>query len=254
MDDLHIETVEKGEQNPRIILIGWLGSQMKYLKKYSKLWNEMNCTTINVIDTRNFFRQFFVPGRRAEVSALILKQLAKEKSSQPVIFHVFSNGGANIYSKLIKEIYQYNSVFNYQPIHVAGVIFDSCPGRPRPFTGMKAALLSTPFVLRFLVYFIWLFVSIPMILLKKFGRSWYEEIYESDTRFPQQFIYSTGDELINYEDIDDLVVRRKKMNKVFVQKFGSQSPHVAHLRHDEEKYTETINRFFKLAIGRNPLT
>ena len=66
----------------------------------------------------------------------------KEKSSQPVIFHVFSNGGANIYSKLIKEIYQYNSVFNYQPIHVAGVVFDSCPGRPRPFTGMKAALVS----------------------------------------------------------------------------------------------------------------
>ena len=60
-----------------------------------------------------------------------------------MIFHVFSNGGANIYSKLIKEIYQYNSVFNYQPIHVAGVIFDSCPGRPRPFTGMKAALVST---------------------------------------------------------------------------------------------------------------
>ena len=115
--------------------------------------------------------------------------------------------------------------------------------------------------------------------MKKFGRSWYEEIYESDTRFPQQFIYSTGDQLINYEgtraqtrlpwdvlptnevwapnpflDIDDLVVRRKKMNKVFVQKFGSQSPHVAHLRHDEEKYTETINRFFKLAIGRNPVT
>ena len=56
---------------------GWLGSQMKYLNKYSKLWNEMNCTTINVIDTRNFFRQFFVPGRRAEVSAIILKQLAK---------------------------------------------------------------------------------------------------------------------------------------------------------------------------------
>ena len=66
----------------------------------------------------------------------------KEKSSQPVIFHVFSNGGANIYSKLIKEIYQYNSVFNYQPIHVAGVVFDSCPGRPRSFTGMKAALVS----------------------------------------------------------------------------------------------------------------
>ena len=107
-----------------------------------------------------------------------------------------------------------------------------------------------------------------MLLMRKFGKCWYDEIYESDTRFPQQFIYSTGDELINYEgwicpilnnlqqknlDVDHLVVRRKKMNKVFVQKFGSESPHVAHLRHDEEKYTETINRFFKLAIGRNPI-
>jgi molybdopterin biosynthesis enzyme len=92
-----------------------------------------------------------------------------------------------------------------------------------------------------------------MLLWRKIGKCWYEEIYESDTRFPQQFIYSTGDELINYEDVDHLVARRKKMNKVFVQKFGSQSPHVAHLRHDEEKYTETINRFFKLAIGRDPI-
>ena len=35
--------------------------------------------------------------------------------------------------------------------------------------------------------------------MKQFGRSWYEEIYEADTRFPQQFIYSTGDQLINHE-------------------------------------------------------
>jgi hypothetical protein len=62
---------------------------MKYLNKYSKLWNEMNCTTINVIDTRNFFRQFFVPGRRAEVSAIILKQLAKEIKSASDIPRIF---------------------------------------------------------------------------------------------------------------------------------------------------------------------
>ena len=41
-----------------------------------------------------------------------------------------------------------------------------------------------------------------MLLWKKIGKCWYEEIYESDTRFPQQFIYSTGDELINYEGLN----------------------------------------------------
>ena len=57
---------------------------------------------------------------------------------------------------------------------------------------------------------------------------------------------------VPFLDVDELVVRRKKMNKVFVQKFGSLSPHVAHLRHDEDKYIEVIKRFFKLAIGRKP--
>ena len=43
------------------------------------------------------------------------------------------------------------------------------------------------------------------MLLWEFGSkigicsTWYDEIGESDTRFPQQFIYSSGDELIKFE-------------------------------------------------------
>ena len=101
---------------------------MRYLNKYSDKWNELNCSTFNVIDTRNVFRQFWTFGRADEVAKIVLKELIKDKSdTRPIILHVFSNGGCLIYNKLVDEIYHYNAVFNYKPIHVAGAIFDSCP-------------------------------------------------------------------------------------------------------------------------------
>ena len=50
---------------------------MKYLNKYSKLWNEMNCSTINVIDTTNFVSQLYFDDRKAEVSEFMIKKLIK---------------------------------------------------------------------------------------------------------------------------------------------------------------------------------
>ena len=59
-----------------------------------------------------------------------MRELIKDKSDdRPLILHVFSNGGCTVYNKLVEQIYNYNAVFNYKPIHVAGVIFDSCPGK-----------------------------------------------------------------------------------------------------------------------------
>ena len=43
-----------------------------------------------------------------------------------------------------------------------------------------------------------LFLYIPTVL-KNFGKTFYDEIYESNTKFPQLFIYSTGDEIIDYK-------------------------------------------------------
>ena len=35
--------------------------------------------------------------------------------------------------------------------------------------------------------------------MTNFQKTWYDEIYESDTKFPQLFIYSTGDYIIDYK-------------------------------------------------------
>ena len=57
---------------------------------------------------------------------------------------------------------------------------------------------ATPFLLRFIVYILMLFLLIPTIL-KNLGKTFYDEIYESGAKFPQLFIYSTGDEIIDYK-------------------------------------------------------
>ena len=109
-NDVHIEVDNNGDRHVRIILLGqfkpfsiyvvlctisgWLGSKMQYLNKYSSKWADLSCSTINVIDTRNFFRQFWIPGRSDEVAETVMKELIKDKSDdKPVILHVFSNGG-----------------------------------------------------------------------------------------------------------------------------------------------------------------
>jgi len=128
-EGVHLEAHDKGNRHVRIVLLGWLGSEMKYVNKYSDAWAGLDCSTLNVIDTRSFFRQFWVPGRAAEVAQIIMRELIKDKSDdRPLLIHVFSNGGASVYTKLVEQIYNYNAVFNYKPLHVAGVIFDSCPG------------------------------------------------------------------------------------------------------------------------------
>ena len=59
---------------------------------------------------------------------------------------------------------------------------------------------ATPFLLRPFAWIMMLFLYIPTVL-KNFGKTFYDEIYESDTKFPQLFIYSTGDEIIDYKGL-----------------------------------------------------
>ena len=51
-------------------------------------------------------------------------------------------------------------------------------------------------------------------------------------------------------EIDDMVEQRRKMNEVIVQKFHSNSPHVAHLRHNEEKYIEVLKCFLSKVMAK----
>ena len=59
---------------------------MKYLDKYSKVWNEMNCSTTNVIDSKNFVSQLYFSDRKSEVSEFIVNQLTEGNFHQLLKF------------------------------------------------------------------------------------------------------------------------------------------------------------------------
>ena len=91
------------KRRPRavVVLLGWLGAQKRFLDKYATLWQERDCTTINVIVpvwitmsglcgysvTEDIMREIDKIGRAAEMTEAGWGRL-------PVILHVFSNGGA----------------------------------------------------------------------------------------------------------------------------------------------------------------
>ena len=52
-----------------------------------------------------------------------------------------------VYNKLVNQIYNYNAVFSHKPIHIAGAIFDSCPGEFSDFSSSKCLRKSPVFAL-----------------------------------------------------------------------------------------------------------
>ena len=77
--------------------------------------------------------------------------------------------------------------------------------------------LATPFLLRFLVYFLLIFLLIPTLWKTRFGKTFYDRIYESETKFPQLFIYSTGDDIVDFKGKDDIKI---------IQSFKAFHPHM----------------------------
>lgn len=112
-------------------------------------------------------------------------------------------------------------------------------GAPQPFSTMHARLMSDSIV--------------PGL---------------SDYSTPRLYIYSEGDEVVEYRDVEahihflqealDADRRRRSefrgligsSNHIMVEKFGLDSPHVMHVRTDPVRYWTAIEKVWKEAIKR----
>ena len=69
----------------------------------------------------------------------------------PILFHVFSNGGGVLYKSIIDVLH---SEPQFGKLCVAGTIFDSAPGRTDPTSGAKALIAAQPNMNIFFRYFL----------------------------------------------------------------------------------------------------
>lgn len=230
-----------------VILLGWSGSSHKNLGKYSQIYQKKGFSTIQVIqepvsifglkDTNNLMQN-------------VLKSMdlhfdfsnTKEKFS--IIFHVFSNGG---FVRFFKTMEYLEEKYTHWKPFIKGIFFDSCPGRLYPNSGaLAASAYSSNIIMRNLLY-IFFYIAFFLIGIA-FGNSKFFDLWTAkaltckvfDSNIFYAFIYSKTDELINYKDVNEFIVKLEKEKKNVKKLLLEKSPHVQHLLKNNDDYLKIL--------------
>ncbi|GFH51552.1 hypothetical protein CTEN210_08028 [Chaetoceros tenuissimus] len=258
----------EGDLPPKAIVImyGWLGSQMKHIEKYARLYVQRNCTVVygNAHSAAIMFRA------ESELTKVVLESVTEaakilrnlESQETPVIMHYFSNGGAFLAERFEQMVVNMNdeassklSDSSYADlIYVATrlkefgfEIADSAPAYLHTSSGLKAidTSVSNVFIRTIFRSIFGLSVFVKDTVLKPCNEettreTFWKNVVNSTLCKKQAFIYSATDVLTDHEKIDELIQERKSRGILITAKKLDESEHVLHLRNHPEIYNELI--------------
>ncbi|XP_055541929.1 transmembrane protein 53-B [Wyeomyia smithii] len=247
---------------PIVLLLGWAGCQDKYLMKYSKIYEDRGLITIRYTAPVN--NLFWKRKAMVQIGEKILKLIYDMNfDSHPLIFHVFSNGGAFLYQHIALANRR-----SKRPVRICGMIFDSAPG-DRRILGLFRAISAILGKERRCNALVSAFMAISIIFLWTFEDSFnylrnlvYSDGYEVQTNpshnlkyecneWPQLFLYSKTDRLIPYTDIEKFAVYRQKCGTDVRMVCFDRSEHVKHyIRHPQE-YIYSVCKFINDCLANH---
>nr|KAG5714105.1 hypothetical protein BaRGS_020433 [Batillaria attramentaria] len=229
----------------------------KHLAKYSPMYEKKGFITLQVMVPAKTL--FFQAHKVVDVARGLMGVLSKQGvADNPIILHIFSNGGTMVYSHLSTLLNSPDSGF-YQALSVRGVIFDSAPGKSRVLNAVKAFMgtIQTNWILRYILGFcllVYMFITRFLLTLLpcgvKAGKGFqlYDSICEDPTKCPQLFLYSKADRVIMAEDVEEVVTRRKEKGVDVKSLCWEDSPHVAHFRAHPEVYAKACLDFISSSL------
>lgn len=213
--------VYKETNVPIVMLLGWAGCQDRYLMKYSKIYEDRGLITVRYtapVETLFWKRTAMKP-----IGEKILKLIHDMNfDSHPLIFHIFSNGGAYLYQHISLAIRK-----NKNPIQIRGMIFDSAPGERRMLGLFRAVTaiygrekrkcncLAAVFI-TLTLSFMWFveetYTAFKSLFMKTEPSQTnpFNDLKNEPNQFPQLFMYSKGDVVIPYEDIENFAKYREQ--------------------------------------------
>ncbi|CAG5085403.1 Similar to TMEM53: Transmembrane protein 53 (Bos taurus) [Cotesia congregata] len=241
--------IYEDNKKPVIVLLGWAGCQDKYLAKYSAIYEERSFITLRCTAPVEylFLRHDKLPsiGRK-------LLNIIKERNldEHPIIFHIFSNGGAYLYQHVSLAMDQINN-----NIKVKGVIFDSAPGERRItslFKAISAIMGGNPvvnipfsFVITVFLSLLWICETISNSLgitnLPSASNPY--TLINEPNNWPQLFLYSNADTLIPAADVEKFANHRAKRGVEVKLVLFTDSPHVKHYAIYRDVYINTVCNF-----------
>ncbi|NXO85604.1 TM53B protein, partial [Sitta europaea] len=248
------------EGQPVVILLGWAGCQDKYLAKYSAVYSQKGCTVIRYTAPWRmiFFSETFGI-RSLQTLARQLLELLFDYSveNRPILFHVFSNGGAMLYRYIIELLHTQKSFKN---LRVAGTIFDSAPGRRNLRGGLRAlatVLVSMNVLLKYFLLFAFASTAVMLrILLYPLTRfiheSHFDALLKAPSRWPELYLYSQVDAIIEASEVQLMADARQQLGVPVKAVDFSDSAHVSHMRVYPTYYRSLCTTFLSDCVGGLP--
>ncbi|KAL3270878.1 hypothetical protein HHI36_021393 [Cryptolaemus montrouzieri] len=252
--DDHI-IVNSEETSPIVILFGWAGCKDQNLRHYSYIYEKQGLTTIRYICPFNTL--FFDINNMIRIGKEMVRPLEKETFlGSPIVFHIFSNGGAFQYEVFLKALEKHPLIKQ-----IKGVIFDSTPGRRTmvsTFLAIKADVnpgylqLPTSALLTLYCIMKGSLETINAKLLKKEYVQYkpFENLMDEEYKWPQHFIYSKADKLIPYQDVEEFIRYRESLGVDVSLTRYENSAHVQHYRNNKLSYVKSVVKFINKILKK----
>ncbi|CAL1374914.1 unnamed protein product [Linum trigynum] len=269
-----------------VVLLGWLGSKQRHLKKYAEWYTSMGFHAITFTFPMAEVLSYQVGGKAEQDVEMLVNHLVDWLDDEPgkknVVFHTFSNTGWLTYGVILEKFREQDPSLVER---IKACVVDSAPvAAPDPqvwASGFCAAFLKKNSVATkgHAISNVELRVgsakslnqppkpaltevALQVVLEKFFGvvlnlptvnkrLSDILSVLSSDQpRCPQLYIYSSADRVIPAGSVESFIEKQKKAgHEVRACNFVS-TPHVDHFRSDPKLYTGQLTHFIDDCVIR----
>ncbi|RGP73180.1 transmembrane 53-b [Fusarium longipes] len=245
--------------SPKLIVVAsWTNALDAHIAKYVDKHKQLY-PAAQILLVKSYNRTFLNPkvlARVVEPMVPVIRAAVPEPASSTtkpsILIHIFSNGGSSCISALYKEysISAQGDEDPYLPSHV--MIFDSAPGAQRASTTVAFFIVGFSKIQRLILSPLIYVLAFGWQLLRNLGITkdwlvyWGQTHNEADGKKEREirrtYIYSETDDLILHTDLEAQASQAVEMGfSVQMEKFDG-SKHVAHARHDEERYWGAVQK------------
>lgn len=243
---------------PRLIIISsWTDARdahiAKYIAKYQALYPAAQILLLR--STMDCIVRPSQIGPAMKVAASVVRAAFQEpvlsSSPPPLLVHAFSNGGSSSIANLYEQYAASAGPDEDKRLPPHVTIFDSCPGLfriPRAVAFVSVGLpffqqlIAAPFLYAFAVFWT---ASMALGFLPNSLGGWYKSHNEhigNTAEVRRVYIYSAADALTDHKDVETHATEAKtKGFSVALEKYEG-SAHVAHLRKDETRYWDIVQK------------
>ena len=259
--EAHMITVRNANENdesdkPIAALFGWAGGKLRYVSKYSSIFEEQGFTTVTLaspllpayMSTGGFSRK-----RRRRVVRILL-ELTKKHESRPIILVSFCHAGAMV----MVSFFNYLKEDQTNTFNIVGTIFDSGPFNARknyiavPQRALVSSLNNPSKATTWICNKTVAGLARLSFATDEFTRNFDANILQYPSLAPQLFLASRADKLIDYLDVVGFAEGRRERGVPVYLKVWDTGDHVELLRTHKDEYRQTIKDFIDVCIPKVP--